>query len=275
MSSAVAAVESSQVKTLLAGYGLKPLIPALAFFLLIFILHAHRRLLMLVGSFVPPDLVMYYMPGLRYISAGEWRHAWGAFGADYSVYDLRSFVEDRYERAMKKRRFYDYLNAFIMLKALALLNLFLVVIDQMHHRRVVGNLVLLILFFVAATVSVALHIYHERNNSKWAISEILKALRVKNSEKGHASATDEDRTRESLQADALVKSECSVRMYSFGVRLPMIGNLNVLKESLRDRDRFAPLGTGKMTDSEDRIRKRKSQAPRAGDNIDGSVGKDN
>lgn len=232
IASAENAANDNTVKALLDGYGLKPLIPALGFFLIIFLLHAHKRILIFVGSFVPPELIMMYMSGLKYVGKWGWLSAWETYGDNFRVSDIRGFVEDRYDQALMKRGTQSYRTEFEMLKALGALNFVLLILDVHYGRPAAGNLMLALSFIAAAFIAVTLHVYHDRNTSRWAIEDVLRTLRSDNLAKGRPTVTAAIRKQQESEAESMAAAEAKMRSFSFGWKVPLIGSLRILTESL-------------------------------------------
>jgi hypothetical protein len=229
--SAIAFSQNETTKAVLTTYGIQPLMPAFALFLIIFGLHAHRQLLDWLGSFVPPELVEYNMPGLRDIDSGRWMWVLRKLGPKVSLADLQILVEARYPAFIKRRRFFRLGQTFNILKSVALLNAALCAVASNKVGRI-GNLWMCIAALLAAAATVLLHIYHTRNNSHWAIDDILQTIVAENVGK-EASENKEEASSaiDRKQVEQFCSAERETRPFTLSWSLPLIGNLLILKES--------------------------------------------
>jgi hypothetical protein len=236
LNSALATLNRQDITSVLDDYGLKPLVPALVFFIGLFVLHAHRELLARAGRYVPPDLVMYWMPGLPSVGAGRWHYVLSQLPASFSLHGIRSILESRYDAAVERRRPENLLLSFNMFKALAALNLLLAIVPSNPQRWV--NLTAFGAFVAASAVSAMLHVYHARLVSSWAIEDVLRNLIAEQVLEGHGTLRQLNDT-EVKEIREFVRAEEQVRAVSFSWNVPFIGSVRILSETLRRRRRKA------------------------------------
>ncbi len=248
---AIHSLADPRVSALLEGYGLKPLVPALAILLIIFALHANRMLLQSVGRFIPPDIMLEYMCGVRDILPGRWNFVIRRLNREYSIRDLVEILEVRYSNSDLRKygevSYHSYFNCF---KSLTALNLVLLLAFP-HRTAGVHNSFLLALLFAASTVLAGwLIVYHERTRSYWAVEEILRKLIGERVESHHGK----DHPDVELSDNAVEEVEIFVanlnrrRIWSLGWHLPLLGSVAVFREFVRknlDKTRMPERHRGK------------------------------
>jgi len=232
-------LESETAKLLVEDYGLKPLIPIILIFVLIFVLYFNAEILRGLGQYIPPEIAWHWMPGFRDVGLDRWYYVIGRIGSSYSFQDIREIIESRHAKKLDGYGTDVYFEAFRIFKALAFLNFCFFLMGLGGERSGIFNLALFVWFASAAVLSIVLHIYHRRNQSHWAIEEILRDLLADRASARTSAEQDEEAVDLSAQSGEAAEFATVLQeqpLFSLTWTLPLIGNMSVLASRFRHRD---------------------------------------
>ena len=237
---AVARLEDPTIAAFLDAYSLRSLIPALAVFIVIFVLHVHQRGLHAIGRYTPPEIVWDQVPALREWDAMQWLMIQQRLGGDLEYDEVRRLLVRRYESLFSKRwpEISRLTDAFDVLKALALVNVVLFLVGLFVHRNGGANLLLGALFAALAAATVVVAAYHHANNSRWTLREAVEQV-ADESAAARASTYIPDFSSAEVQRRKREADEIAVRhqirsMLGFGWSLPVVGSLSIVRQTWRD-----------------------------------------
>jgi hypothetical protein len=234
LTAAQEALQSSLTKDMLENYGLKPLLPTLAFFLIVFALHANKEILVRLGSYIAPTIVFEHLVGLRKISTGRWHYVIGKLGYKYSFGDLRLIIDSRYRDAQAKQ-FRPSGDEFEIFKSLCILNAMMLVLSVLtQNPPKAQNAILFVFFAICAFVSISVRLYHDRNASLWAIEEVMSQLLAEHvlGETNEQIVSDEKRLAAEMEVDQACEAISKNPSHHLSWQLPLIGSVAVLKSVL-------------------------------------------
>lgn len=246
---AVEWLEQPAVATLVETYALRPLIPALAVFLAIFLLHVHQQALRVIGQYTPPELIFDHVPALRELDGMQWLSIQHQLGGDRNYGEVHRTLVRRYDELFTKKwpDAWKFNASFEIFKALALLNLVLFVTAFLVDRSGGTNLVLAAVFAILAAAQAAVGAYHRFNYSRWTLHDVIQEIAEESPLKSSKAIPDfssDEVQRSKREAEQMTVQYENRRRLGLGWRLPVIGSLSILRQTLRDsiqRRRFKQL----------------------------------
>ena len=237
---AVMWLEEPTVVSLLDTYALRPIIPALAVFVAIFILHVHQQGLQAIGKYTPPALVWDHIPALREWDGMNWLSVQHQLGGELNYYEVLRVITQRYDALVSKSRWPcrgNYQRTFDTFKAFAMLNIALLLIALFEQRGGGTNALLAVVFATLAAARSIVAAYHNLVESRWTLREVVNQIAEESPLKSSRAIPDfglEAVQQSKREADEMASRYENRRRVSFDWTMPIVGSLSVLRLAWHD-----------------------------------------